>query len=492
MHLRIILGYRENLSYFIGQGIILLALLLSSCEQAPRPTLEPAEATPTQNLTRRTPTVTNPPPRGISTPIPKSSSNLDVNSDELQDVTIRFWHPWSEETGRVIEALVDEFNRANIWGIQVQADYQGGYDELSENVTAALEAGTGPDVIAGYYYQGLEWNRAGEGLLELTPYVEDPVWGLAEEEQADFYPGLWEQEIWDGGRFGIPAQRTAQLLYYNLSWAKELGFTRPPSTSSQFRRQACAAASALSDDGDSANDGAGGLIISTDYNAILNWIFAFDGEVVGSRGSRYRFNTPEAQAAFTFLRVLYDEGCAWLSEQEIPELDFVGRLGLFSIGSAAGIPAQEAAFADLGSRDEWTVIPFPSGSSEASIVAYGPSFMVFQSGSNRQLASWLLIKWLTSPESQAHIAQASAHFPVRVSSLDVMDLLPRTYPQWNVAASFLSSASPEPPFESWQTVRWAVGDAATQLFRFYFEVDQVPQLIRLLDETANDLDDSFP
>jgi hypothetical protein len=36
-------------------------------------------------------------------------------------------------------------------------------------------------------------------------------------------------------------------------------------------------------------------------------------------------------------------------------------------------------------------------------------------------------------------------------------------------------------------VRWALGDAATQLFRDYFTIDRVPDLVRLLDQTADDL-----
>jgi hypothetical protein len=36
-------------------------------------------------------------------------------------------------------------------------------------------------------------------------------------------------------------------------------------------------------------------------------------------------------------------------------------------------------------------------------------------------------------------------------------------------------------------VRWAVEDAATQLFRYYFEQGRVPVLVKLLDDTANEL-----
>jgi hypothetical protein len=68
-----------------------------------------------------------------------------------------------------------------------------------------------------------------------------------------------------------------------------------------------------------------------------------------------------------------------------------------------------------------------------------------------------------------------------------MGVLPAAHPQWKSAVDLLPIARPEPALRSWHIVRWAVGDAATQLFRYYFEQDRVPTLAKLLDETANDL-----
>jgi hypothetical protein len=68
-----------------------------------------------------------------------------------------------------------------------------------------------------------------------------------------------------------------------------------------------------------------------------------------------------------------------------------------------------------------------------------------------------------------------------------MDASAEAQPQWQAALQLLSDARAEPAFPSWSTVRWAVGDAATQLFRYYFTVDQVSVLSGLLNRTANDL-----
>jgi ABC-type glycerol-3-phosphate transport system substrate-binding protein len=209
-------------------------------------------------------------------------------------------------------------------------------------------------------------------------------------------------------------------------------------------------------------------------------------------GKGYRFNSPEVADTLTFLREMYDEGCAWLSDSQFPEDEFAARQGLFAIGSPSGIPSQEDAFADIDSKDEWTVLEFPSPQRKAGIPVYGPSFQILEGSPEEQLASWLAVKWLISPDNQARLAEASKMYPVRASSLEQLGTLTRTYPQWEKSVKFLEQASPEPPYKSWHIVRWAVSDAATQLYRSYFTIDQVPTLVKLLDQTANDLHQDDP
>ena len=60
-------------------------------------------------------------------------------------------------------------------------------------------------------------------------------------------------------------------------------------------------------------------------------------------------------------------------------------------------------------------------------------------------------------------------------------------PQWHAAINLMPVAHPEPAYQSWGIVRWAVSDAATQLFRSYFTSDSIPELVTFLDQTANDL-----
>jgi multiple sugar transport system substrate-binding protein/sn-glycerol 3-phosphate transport system substrate-binding protein len=429
-------------------------------------------------------------PAPESTPTPAPDSTLDMNAEQLRAVNIDFWHAWSGSAGQTVETLVAEFNRSNTWGITVHAAAAGSYDQMFEKVQAELESGALPDVATAYLYQALEWNAAKDVLLDLSTYVNDPVWGLDETTQADYYPVFWEHNLVDGKYLGIPAQGSAQMLYYNLTWAAELGFNQPPATPEELMGQACASTQAYLRDNDPKNDHKGGWIIATGYSAALGWIYAYGGEVSTPDG--YDFNNPQVAAAFNFIRSLYDNGCAWLSESQTLEAEFAGRLGLFVAGSASGIPVQEDAFVQLGSQDDWAVIPFPSPDGKPVISAYGPSFQILKSTPEEQLAAWLFVRWMTEPERQAQLAQVSGFYPVRASSLGLMGVLPAAHPQWKTAAELLENARPEPKLRSWRIARWAVSDAVTQLYRYYFEPTQVNVLIKLLDDTADDLENKLP
>jgi multiple sugar transport system substrate-binding protein len=461
-----------------------LTLALSACGPTPAPTAAPG-TTPT------TPPMPSPSQAGAPRPTPTHNSpvesTLNVRAADLRGLTVRFWHATTGPEAVLLAQLADEFNTTNEWGIKVQAEAYAGYDALSEQITANLQSDTAPELLLAYPYQAHDWDPTLEKVVDLNPYVNDPLWGLSRSEQEDFPSPVWGQDLYADMRLGLPAQRSGQVLYYNQTWARELGFNAPPSTPAQFRTQACAAAQANLKDKDRQNDHTGGWIITTQPSAVMTWLFAFGAQVTRPDGTGYQFDTGEVRNALTFLRQLYDSGCAWLPESEHTEADFASRRGLFASGSLTNIPYQAAMTAQTGSTDEWTVLPYPTASGSPVVDVYGPSLMVLKSTSEVQLAAWLFARWLTSPDIQARWSRTSYNYPVRSSALDSINTGSGTLSQWQAALQLLPDARAEPAFPSWSTVRWAVGDAATQLFRYYFAADQVPVLSGLLNRTASEL-----
>jgi ABC-type glycerol-3-phosphate transport system substrate-binding protein len=160
---------------------------------------------------------------------------------------------------------------------------------------------------------------------------------------------------------------------------------------------------------------------------------------------------------------------------------------MFASDSVTAIPYQAEAFQAAGNQDEWTVMPFPSPNRKPAFDVYGPSYILLKSTPERQLASWLFVRWLAASQNQARLAEATGSLPLRTSVFEQLSAYRVRYPAWQAIAQQLSAARGEPKEQSWRVVRWALGDATTQLFRSYFTMDQIPGLIDFLDRTAADL-----
>ena len=204
-------------------------------------------------------------------------------------------------------------------------------------------------------------------------------------------------------------------------------------------------------------------------------------------GTGYLLNSPETEAAFSFIKGLQEEGCAWLPGVQYANEEFATRLGLFVASSIAGIPFQQRAFEDEGSRDQWLVIPFPGVDSVPVINAYGPSYAMFASTPEEQLASWVFIKWMSEPQNQARWIEASNYLPSRASTLNFLSEYLEANDQYSAAEELIPYSNSEPGFGSWGVARWALSDYAELLFSPEFSSEQIPTMLVELDATLAEI-----
>lgn len=456
-------------------SVLLIVLLLTSACTAedvpqdstpsPAPSQQPTRTARPDRTQAPTPTATPPTPPPLL--------------DDLAGLTIRLWHISPEDQ---LNALVSQFNRSNPWKFTIETRHFADGNLLR----LALAEETPPALISGYPDELLTL-EAELGLVDLQPYLDDSHWGWSAAEQDDFYPVFWGQDVLDGKRLGIPIQRTGYLLLYNSTWAGELGFSIPPGTASAFSQQTCAANLSLRQDEIVQNDSTGGWIVSEQPAVMLGWIEAFGGEVLAPSGSRYRFESDQTEQAFRYLKSLVDQNCAWLTQEPYPDEPFALRQGLLASASLGELPYIAEAFAEAGSADNWTVLPFPSSTGKPVVPVTGVSLALLPAEEREQLAGWLFISWLASPEAQAVWVRMSGEFPVRKSAFDLLGDFAAANPQWRTAVGLLPFAHTEPHSASWGRVQWALQDAGTQLFRSYFTADRIRETLQELDRTARDL-----
>ena len=419
-----------------------------------------------------------------STATSTQTAPIPVDASALRGVSIQVWDAFAGGSAVVFKEQADLFNAVNEWGITVNPTGYGDYPSLSDAVNSAIGSGGGtPALVAALPEQTLTWNSS-QSVVDLNPYLGDPVWGLGSSAIADFPPLFWMQDRMNGEQLGVPAQRSARFLFYNQTWAHELGFDTPPQTADEFREQACAANAYFKTDADPQNDGFGGWIVDTSWQTTYSWLLAFGGGVAD--GTAYGFRTDPNLAALQFIKKLYDDHCAWLSTDDTPFDAFANRHALFISGDLAEVSLAAESMSRLKNLDEWTLIPFP-GTTGRVLVAYGSSFNVMKSTPEKQLAAWLFARWLLSPQNQAQWVEYSGLFPLRTSVLDQVGPYRDASPQWNAALGDLSLAQGVPQLASWSQVRYVLEDGARVIFQMNTPLDQIPSALTEMDSMAQEL-----
>ncbi len=463
-----------------AQRILIFAavalLLLSACS-------------PGSNLPTPTPSLSVPSTTSAPTLIPTLVPTLAGDPAALRGLTLQVWHAFAGGADAVFTSQVERFNSDNQWGIKVTQAGYGDYPTLFDAVNSALESGGTPDLVAALPEQTLSW-EASASIVDLSPYISDPNWGLGSDVVADFPPVFWNQDTLAGKQLGLPAQRSARFIFYNQAWARELGFEKPPVSADEFRQQACAANASFRVDSNTQNDGYGGFIMDTDWQTIYSWLLAFGGGVVD--GTAYGFRTDPNLAALQFLKGLYDDNCAWLAtDPNNPDVissgpyfdQFAERSALFVSGDLAGVPLAVESMTRIKNTDEWTVLPFP-GPAGSVVVTDGPSFSLLKSTPEKQLAAWFFIRWLLSPENQAQWVEATGLFPLFHSVMDQVGPYRASYPQWEAAVGDLSMALGVPQLASWRKIRYLLEDGVKVIFQTNLPLDQLPSILIEMDSTA--------
>lgn len=144
----------------------------------------------------------------IGTMVPVST----VLADEPVKITI-----WCDEDGKETINYLDAFNKAHPEYEAEISYYQD--DDLKEQLTVAISAGTAPTVIRGKVGSQLSDYVAAGAMMPLNDYAEQYGWYdmmYEDIEEALTYDGnLYEVPIKTGGKWGV--------LYYNADMAEELG-----------------------------------------------------------------------------------------------------------------------------------------------------------------------------------------------------------------------------------------------------------------------------
>ena len=335
-----------------------------------------------------------------------------IDELDMNGIVVKWWHNSSGQEEAAIQNIIADFNESNQFGILVEATNEGDLDVIYDKMLTGLSTGDVPSVLLATQGQMAEYQKF-QGLVNLDPYFEHPLYGLSQAEKDDLFDAFLQADRlpqFENQLFGFPINREMELLYYNQDWLEELGFDGPPRDLSEFEEMACAAA-------DSSANGETGFSLRTDGRSLAAYAFASGHDIYDYEEDSFSYNTPGTVEYLLGMRDLVDRGCAQITEERFADQTAFGnRSALFIQGSSLNLPFIKLAVEENEEPFNWSVGPIPYVGFEPAQIVHGSSLAIPETSPEEQLAAWIFVRFLSQPAQQARWVRASDGFPIQGST----------------------------------------------------------------------------
>lgn len=362
-----------------------------------------------------------------------------ADASEVDGTTISFWHSMGGVNGQAIDTLVQKFNDENEYGITVEAEYQGSYDDALNKLKSAQIGNMGADLVQVY--------EIGTRFMIESGWIV-PMQSMVNADEYDtsvLEPNLAAYYTINNMLYSMPFNSSTPLMYYNKDMFDAAGITEIPDS-----------LEAIAEVGDKLLDGGAQEVMSL---GIYGWFFE---QFIGKQGLEYANNGNGRTEAAT--AVAFDENGAaanilteWKNLYDLgyaPNVGKGGDAGLadFSAGKSAITLGSTASLKqilqDVDGKFEVGTAYFPKVKStdEGGVSIGGASLWALDNNDPKKLrATWEFVKFLISSESQAFWNAETGYFPVNVDAHDedVFKENIAKYPQFETAIDQLHDSAPQ-------------------------------------------------
>ena len=323
---------------------------------------------------------------------------------------ITFWHSMGGALGEtVVRAFVGRFNAARR-DIQVEAQYQGPYDDSINKLRASIQSPAVP-AVAQVYDIGTRFMIDSKGVVPMQDFIDREKFDLSPLE-----PNILAYYRVGTRLYSMPFNTSTAILYYNKDLFKKAGLdaNRPPQTFEEIEDYAKRLVSS-------------GATRSGITLAIYGWFFE---QLLARQGALYCDHGNGRDAAAT--AVVFNH-----EEEAVRILEWWARMVKAGVATNPGRPtaASQRAFAagqaamtfdstavlrslltQAGGKFDIGTGYFPKPPSAAaggSIVGGASAWILKNRPPAEQQAAWEFVKFISAPPQQAAWYAGTGYFPIR-------------------------------------------------------------------------------
>jgi multiple sugar transport system substrate-binding protein len=372
---------------------------------------------------------------------------------DLKGVTIEHWiqNALTHPEGMAKEQVMKNFTAQSGSGVTVTSS--GGQD--IGKVTAALTAGTPPDMVDGFHFNMSALFRQG-GTVDVDAELKgDGEW---KKLRPGLYPEIANGFTWKGKLFAVPLYNSFFSMYYNPEHLKRVGIATPPPktlTWDQFTDQAKRAGRPPE---------VWGFEDQWSYSRTGMMVLNNGHRMLSQDGTKFSYNSPEAIEAIEFQMGLVKQGIMPATPEQYPngkyeELMILGKV-VFEFAVAARVPLFRTQGVQFGTAH------FPLGPKNTAKknVTHGESYglAVFKNKDPKKQAAALQASvWGARADSGFVFAKTGGTPPAYKHAVESPELTaafksdPEVWPFYELLPNYI----PMPNFPGFAEVR-SMGDKA--------------------------------
>ncbi len=309
------------------------------------------------------------------------------------------WHGFAGAESVALQVLTDQFNAENAWDIVLITEYQ--QDIITK--IAATTAEHRPDLVVIWPKDMQDYISA--GLIGAAPDLSPTL----RRERADLLPMAAALYTVNGTMQALPLGLMTYLMYYNVDWAGDLGYTPAAATWNDWQQAVCAATNPLG--------GQVGVGLPAHASSLLALLTSGGAEIIGADGYYNFANQPGLQTAAVLNTVLAG-ACG------IVHNDADTGVARFSHSSLAMLVESSARLAEIeqavtnGRNFKLGLTALPGFSGPGPTLWHGPGMVVIAPTGERRDAALSVLGWFFSPEAQTMWSAATHYLPVRRSLIE--------------------------------------------------------------------------
>lgn len=318
-------------------------------------------------------------------------------------VEITIWHQYSDQYEVWFQKVADEFHAKNP-DITVKLQYQPA-DQYEAKVMAAAKADDLPSMVHSAAANMTSYINEG-ALVNMDDYIYDSTVGY-ENFDEDINSGLNQMYVpWGNKRYAMPLFLGGNVFFYNKTMFEELGI-EPPKIWSEVE----AVATAVSDK--IGKPGFGFQIMVDGYMEVLTQA---GGEVIDLENKTIGFDSETAREKITWYKDLIDKKVARLVGDD---KHFTNPFANGDVGCYVALSGNYGYLATaVGDKFELGAAPLPQEGPKKFVSLSEPVFAIAKTNPEEELASWMFLKYLLSPEVNAECGTVFGALPASTAAMN--------------------------------------------------------------------------